>query len=126
MSKFKTQFKDIEPYKGKTMDDTLVTRPDMARTIPELLRNHARGIGLGIHEHQGQYFEEEVIPKVQDFTDLDDRKRQLRERFQEIDKKVKDEREALKKARKDALSDQTKKVDANPSEEEKRPQNDSE
>jgi hypothetical protein len=91
-AKFRRQFDPL--YKGTSVDKKpgkSLTRPDMSMSIPELLLNHSRGLGLGDHTNNGEYFDVE-IPRFDDITDEIAYKQELRQRLQDLDDKYKSEK----------------------------------
>lgn len=83
--KFRHQFE--EKYKGSASDIKFGksrTVPDLSLTINEMLEQHTRGQGLSVAIKEGHYFET-VIPRLEDITDLNERRIELRKIARELD-----------------------------------------
>ncbi len=104
---FRTQY-NSPLYKGKKMDDSLVTQPDQNMSIRELLDRHSRGLPLGVSENKGEYFETE-IPKFDDLVDLMEYKKRLTEKQKELETQAKAEVQEAKTKRELLEKEQTEK-----------------
>lgn len=123
--KFRHQFSPkYVGSKGKKLDDTLITVPDLSLSVKELLQRHSRGLGLGTVEMKGEYFDE-IIPNIQDLTDAHERREALRKRFQEVDEKIRDEKNEKEKAKKQAEYEALKKKVMEDIQQEQKPQENS-
>lgn len=63
------QFNGYQCLPDSIQDPISQTVPDMSLTIPELVKNHTRGLSTDIHQPEEQYFDTEIPV----FTDLTDR-----------------------------------------------------
>jgi len=89
--KFLTQFDETyQGHPGITIEGVSMTIPDMTLTIKELLINHTRGISSDIPELEGHYFDTE-IPVLEDLTDLENYREQLKQREKELTERIKAE-----------------------------------
>ncbi len=73
--------------KGKTMDQTIHTQPDMTMSIRDLLDRHSRGLPLTTNERKGVYFDTE-IPRFDDLTDMLQYKQEFMDRNKSINKLI--------------------------------------
>ncbi|AXL14939.1 hypothetical protein [Microviridae sp.] len=84
--RFRLQF-DIE-YPGTNhpvTDTNSATIPDMSLTVRQLLENHARTGSTGAVENTPIFFDME-IPTINDLTDVNEYKKQLQNRLNDVDK----------------------------------------
>lgn len=81
LSRFRIQFDfDYRGDKGKTMDQTQKTQPDMSLTVRQLLENHTRGVNSEVQSKKPLYFDIEV-PIIKDITDVFEYKEHLKEKL---------------------------------------------
>jgi hypothetical protein len=96
--KLKKQFTEGYVNKGKIMDQTIHTQPDMTMSIRDLLDRHSRGLPLTTNERKGEYFDTE-IPRFDDITDMLQYKQELMDKNKSINKLIKDEKKAADAAK---------------------------
>lgn len=92
--------------KGKSMDDTKVTVPDMNLTVKQILQNHTRGVDGKETIRQPLYFETEV-PTISDITDVYAYKEYLQQQAQRVQDFIDEETKAAEEASKAEESDKT-------------------
>lgn len=85
--KIKTQFDPT--YKGTPNSPEegwgeSQTVPEMHLTISELVRNYTRGINSNVHMYQAEYFEDTPIPQIEDLTDLQNYKADLKAQLDDL------------------------------------------
>ncbi len=97
-----TQFNpDYKPQKGEPKSNKpSQTSPDMALSVQQLMKNHARGIPNSIQENTGQYFETE-IPVFDDITEETAYKENLAHNIKETNIKAAEEIKASKATKKE-------------------------
>lgn len=105
--KIRTQFSGKSIPSDSIQTGASKTVPDMSLTIPELLRNHTRGIHSEINQAEALYFDTE-IPNIQDITDLEEYKLQLKQRQKEVEIKLKQEAAEIKEAKQKIKDDKVK------------------
>lgn len=81
--------------KGKKMDPTSKTVPDMNLTIRQLLENHTRGKTNEVQVKQPLYFEVD-IPTITDITDVDNYRNQLKTQLDKVNAFIKEDEEKSK------------------------------
>lgn len=114
-SRLKKQFTE-KPYlfKGETFTKPSLTVPDLSLTVKQLLINHTRGIPSDISHNEPMYFDTE-IPIIDDITDLDAFRQDLKAREKALSLKIKEENEKLKAQRQkefeDSQNDSNKKTE---------------
>ena len=103
-------------FPGEINDQPSLTVPDMSLTVKELLYNHTRGIQSDVHHNEALYFDTE-IPIIDDITDIDAFRKDLKEREKALSLKIKQERDKYNKeqeeklkASKNALKTETEKT----------------
>jgi len=89
-------------FKGETNDLPSLTVPDLTLTIKQLLVNHSRGIQSDVSHNEPMYFDTE-IPIIDDITDLDAFRQDLKEREKALSLKIKQENDKH-------IADQAKKL----------------
>ena len=89
-------------FKGETNDQPSLTVPDLTLTIKQLLVNHSRGIQSDVSHNEPMYFDTE-IPIIDDITDLDAFRQDLKAREKALSLKIKQENDKH-------LADQAKKL----------------
>jgi hypothetical protein len=82
-------------FKGETNTKPSLTVPDLTLTIKQLLTNHSRGISSDVTHNEPLYFDTE-IPIINDITDLDAFRQDLKAREKALSLKIKQENEKLK------------------------------
>ena len=89
--RIKKQFQ-TDPYymPGETNTQPSLTVPDQTLGIKELLRNHTRGISSNVKIYEGQFFDTE-IPIIDDLTDLDAYREDIKAREKALKAKIKEE-----------------------------------
>lgn len=97
---------------GTINTDPKTTMPDLNLKVRQLLENHSRGVEDKTEVRQPLYFETS-IPVLNDITDVETYKQHLKEKVQEVDAFIHNERQELQKkeSEKKALSLQKKKED---------------
>lgn len=116
--RFKRQFNP--KYKGEPRDQkwpTSITQPDQNLTVKTLMERHTKGIGTGVAERQEIYLQDEEgngmeVPRIQDFTELQDRRAELQQQLEEVNKRVAEEKEALRRNREATEKAKDQDVDA--------------
>jgi len=85
------QFQE-KPYKpnGEINNSPSLTVPDQTLGIKDLLRNHTRGISSNVKIYEGEYYDTE-IPIIDDLTDLDAFRQDLKRRETALKAKIKEE-----------------------------------
>jgi len=76
-------------------DQSSLTVPDQNMGIRDLLSNHSRGLPLGAHEREGQYFDTE-IPRFDDLTDMIEYREMLAQKHKELESQIKADQESAK------------------------------
>lgn len=76
-------------HTGELNNEPSKTVPDQTLTIRQLLNNHARGIKSDVREYQGEYFEDQEIPIVDDINDLAEMRTDLKNRQIDIEDQIK-------------------------------------
>ncbi|AXL15641.1 hypothetical protein [Microviridae sp.] len=89
-------------FKGEINDQPSLTVPDLTLTIKQLLVNHSRGIQSDVSHNEPMYFDTE-IPIIDDITDLDAFRQDLKAREKALSLKIKQENDKH-------LADQAKKL----------------
>lgn len=89
-------------FKGETNDQPSLTVPDLTLTIKQLLVNHSRGIQSDVSHNEPMYFDTE-IPIIDDITDLDAFRQDLKAREKALSLKIKQENDKH-------IADQAKKL----------------
>lgn len=56
--------------------------------MAELLKNHSRGLGTDAKHYEGEYFEEQEIPIINDLVDLQERREELKNRQLDIEEQI--------------------------------------
>lgn len=82
-------------FKGETNTKPSLTVPDLTLTIKQLLTNHSRGISSDVGHNEPMYFDTE-IPIINDITDLDAFRQDIKAREKALSLKIKQENEQLK------------------------------
>lgn len=96
--KFRTQFNpSYKGAKGKVFKGESMTRPEDIMSLKQLLHNHTRNIQSNASHHEGIYTEEQVVPQIRDMNDIVEHRNALNERKNDVESKVKQERETKKK-----------------------------
>lgn len=107
---FRTQFEpNYKGARGEINNEPSMTEPDMALSVAELLKNHARGKSIDAMHYEGEYFEDEEIPHFTDLTEMQQYKEELVKRTKELEKQIKDEQEAEQR-KKDELDAEYQKI----------------
>ena len=81
-----------KPFKpnGEINNSPSLTVPDQTLGIKDLLRNHTRGISSNVKIYEGEYYDTE-IPIIDDLTDLDAFRQDLKRRETALKAKIKEE-----------------------------------
>lgn len=82
-------------FKGEINTKPSLTVPDLTLTIKQLLTNHSRGISSDVNHNDPLYFDTE-IPIIDDITDLDAFRQDIKAREKALSLKIKQENEQLK------------------------------
>lgn len=109
--KFRTQFTGQLVPSDSIQDKEVLTQPDMALTVQELLKNHTRGVPLP--DNSGQFIGDVEIPIFDDITEKE-------EWLADIENEIA-EKEALLKEQLADLEDYKKKSEVQPSEKKESP-----
>ncbi len=90
-TKIRKQFTS-KPYDfpGEVNNSPSMTIPDMTLGVKQLLLNHTRGIHSDVGYNEPMYFDQE-IPIINDLTDLDDYRQDLKNREKALNDKIKDD-----------------------------------
>lgn len=100
--KFKRQYQ--KDYKGVLYDNDSgksKTQPSMSLTVRDLMERHTRGLETNEKVRDGIFLEEgQEVPNIQDMNDIQEMKEALQEKYNEINKKVKDEKLEIQKKHK--------------------------
>ncbi len=90
-SRLEKQFQS-KPYEmlGEENNMPSLTVPDQSLGIKELLLNHTRGISSNVKIYEGEYYETE-IPIIDDLTDLDFYRQDIKRREIALKAKIKEE-----------------------------------
>ena len=94
--RIRKQFSET-PYTfiGETNTKPSLTVPDLTLTIKQLLTNHSRGISSDVGHNEPMYFDTES-PIINDITDLDAFRQDLKAREKALSLKIKQENDNLK------------------------------
>lgn len=77
-------------FQGETNNSPSLTVPDLTLTIKQLLHNHSRGISSDVTHNEPMYFDTE-IPIIDDITDLDAFRQDLKAREKALSLKIRQE-----------------------------------
>ena len=105
MRKLRKQFNYYD-MPGETNNSPSLTVPDQTLGIKELLNNHTRGISSNVKMYEGQYFDTE-IPQIDDLTDLDAFREDIKAREKALKAKIKEENDKKVLERQKALEKET-------------------
>ncbi len=105
MRKLRKQFNYYD-MPGETNNSPSLTVPDQTLGIKELLNNHTRGISSNVKMYEGQYFDTE-IPQIDDLTDLDAFREDIKARETALKAKIKEENDKKVLERQKALEKET-------------------
>ncbi len=118
-SNLRKQFNNYT-FKGETNTLPSQTVPDLTLSVKQLLINHSRGISSDISINEPMYFDTE-IPIIDDITDLDAFREDLKAREKALSLKIKDENDKLKAKQQKEFEDsqndlkkQTEKLEVKP------------
>jgi len=100
--RIRKQFQDPYYMPGETNNSPSLTVPDQTLGIKELLLNHTRGISSNVKMYEGQYFDTE-IPIIDDLTDLDAFREDIKAREIALKAKIKADDELNRKKRQELL-----------------------
>ncbi|AXL14935.1 hypothetical protein [Microviridae sp.] len=100
--RIRKQFQQPFEMKGQTNNSPSLTVPDQTLGIKELLNNHTRGISSNVKMYEGEYFDTE-IPIINDLTDLDDYRADLKARQIALENHIKAEDDAKRQKRQEQL-----------------------
>lgn len=110
---------DYQPNKGSDNQDESVTQPDMTLSLRQIMKNHTRGVGLGVALKEGIYSDTDVR-YFEDITDMVEHAEYLQEQAEifnkEIEEQEKKRKEAVREAEKEKEEQESKpeeKVDEN-------------
>jgi len=92
--KIRKQFNDYN-FKGEINSLPSQTVPDLTLTVKQLLTNHSRGIQSDVSYNEPMYFDTE-IPIIDDITDLDAFRQDIKAREKALSLKIKEENEQRK------------------------------
>lgn len=110
--RIRKQFQSDYYMPGQTNNSPSLTVPDQTLGIKELLNNHTRGISSNVKLYEGQYFETE-IPVIDDLTDLEAFRADLKAREIALNTKIKADDE-LKRQKRQELLDKENNVTETP------------
>lgn len=99
LRKFRTQFNyENHDTSGEVNTGKSMTVPDMAMSLRQLLDHHTRGMAMGHDLGEGEYFEDEVVPRPDesDLIDIFERKFDVNERSRIVGDAVEQELRSIK------------------------------
>lgn len=117
--RFRTQFN--EKYKGSPYKNEYgpsLTVPDLNLTVKELMVRHTRGVGVGAIQREEHYLPEGMeVPSIKDFTEIEDRREELKQREKEIREEIGRQVLAKQKKEQEKLRKEQEAKEGNPSKE---------